>query len=144
MVSAAKKQPNQIDVEVGARIRIERRLKGMSQTALGVAIGVTFQQVQKYELGVNRVSASRLAQLSGILSVPVSHFFPTSPEEAGTPTVKLPPVTSDEILKFLATEEGRALNGAFAKISEITIRRKVVGLVKALSDPPSETESAGS
>lgn len=69
------KQPNQIDIEVGNKIRLRRRLTGMSQTALGTALGITFQQVQKYEKGTNRVGASRLSDMARILGVPVSYFF---------------------------------------------------------------------
>ena len=69
------KQPNQIDIDVGNKIRLRRRLTGMSQTALGTALGITFQQVQKYEKGTNRVGASRLSDMARILGVPVSYFF---------------------------------------------------------------------
>lgn len=124
------KQPNQIDIDVGNKIRLRRRLTGMSQTALGTALGITFQQVQKYEKGTNRVGASRLSDMARILGVPVSYFFENgqSHDETGVSG------ESDPITQFVGTTEGIALNRAFALIPDVGIRRKVVSLVKALAD----------
>src|ERR1700745_3000245 len=88
MIKTGRRQkadkPNPIDVHVGARVRLRRTLLGMSQEKLGDAIGLTFQQVQKYERGANRVGASRLFELSRVLDVPVSFFFDElGPESAG-------------------------------------------------------------
>ena len=82
-----KKKPNPIDIHVGSRIRLRRTMLGMSQEKLGEALGITFQQIQKYEKGTNRVGASRLQAISGILNVPVSFFFEDAPDgnPANTP-----------------------------------------------------------
>lgn len=80
-----QKKPNPIDVHVGARVKLRRMLLGMSQEKLGEALGITFQQIQKYEKGTNRIGASRLAHMATVLMVPVSFFFedaPGTPEEA--------------------------------------------------------------
>src|ERR1700678_1752014 len=81
----AKKAPNPIDKHVGSRVRMRRMMLGMSQEKLGDALGLTFQQVQKYEKGTNRIGASRLQQISHILQVPVAFFFEGAPHLAGTP-----------------------------------------------------------
>ena len=124
------KQPNQIDIEVGNKIRLRRRLTGMSQTALGTALGITFQQVQKYEKGTNRVGASRLSDMARILGVPVSYFF----EDGQTHDAAGDSGESDLITQFVGSSEGLALNKAFAQIPDVGIRRKVLSLEKALAD----------
>ena len=78
--TAAKKGPNSTDVHVGRRVRMRRKMLAMSQTKLGDALGLTFQQVQKYENGTNRIGASRLEQISNILQVPVAFFFEGAPQ----------------------------------------------------------------
>jgi transcriptional regulator with XRE-family HTH domain len=79
-----KKKPNPIDIHVGSRIRLRRTMLGMSQEKLGEALGITFQQIQKYEKGTNRVGASRLQNISTILNVPVSFFFEDAPGDPAT------------------------------------------------------------
>ena len=123
------KTPDPIDVEVGGKIKAQRRLAGMSQDTLASALGVTFQQVQKYEKGTNRVSSSRLANIARIFRVPPSYFFPGSTCDTGLATVAAAP----ELVSFIETNEGRDLNVAFSQISSKTMRRKVVGLVTALA-----------
>jgi len=124
----AVRKPNQIDVVVGGRIRLRRKILGMSQSALAQALGVTFQQVQKYEKGGNRVSASRLQAVASVLQVPVSFFFENNKISEG-------PFNSqeNEVTSFLSTADGLALNRAFAKIEDVNIRRKIVRLVEVLS-----------
>lgn len=111
---------------------MRRLLAGLSQEKLGDALGLTFQQVQKYEKGANRISASRLQQISSILNVPVSFFF------EGAPTSDAPPQSngdaSAEISAFLGTAEGVQLNQAFAKIQNGVVRRRIVDLVEALAE----------
>jgi transcriptional regulator with XRE-family HTH domain len=85
MSIVAKKAPNPIDKHVGSRVRMRRMMLGMSQEKLGDALGLTFQQVQKYEKGTNRIGASRLQQISNILQVPVAFFFEGAPHLPGTP-----------------------------------------------------------
>ncbi|MDX3928912.1 MAG: helix-turn-helix transcriptional regulator [Shinella sp.] len=123
------KEPNAIDVQVGDKIRMRRRVLGISQEKLGSALGVTFQQVQKYEKGTNRVSASRLQQISDVLNVPPSYFFAG---EAGTIREDAP--AEDGIASFISSREGLDLNIAFARIDSPALRRKIVGLVTALAD----------
>src|ERR1700751_4114459 len=83
----AKKAPNPIDKHVGSRVRMRRMMLAMSQEKLGDALGLTFQQVQKYEKGTNRIGASRLQQISHILQVPVAFFFEGAPHVVGMPSL---------------------------------------------------------
>ncbi|WP_430442333.1 helix-turn-helix domain-containing protein [Shinella sp.] len=123
------KTPDPIDVEVGGRIKAQRRLAGMSQDTLAARLGVTFQQVQKYERGTNRVSSSRLAMIAETFGVPPAFFFPGSTVDPDQGAVAAAP----ELVSFIATNEGRDLNAAFARISSHKMRKKVVGLVTVLA-----------
>jgi transcriptional regulator with XRE-family HTH domain len=123
------KTPDPIDVEVGGKIKARRRLVGMSQDTLAARLGVTFQQIQKYEKGSNRVSSSRLAMIAETFGVPPAYFFPGSTVDPDQAVVAVAP----ELVSFIETNEGRDLNVAFARISSKTMRRKVVGLVTALA-----------
>ncbi|AFL50032.1 transcriptional regulator with XRE-family HTH domain [Sinorhizobium fredii] len=127
-----KKEPRAIDIHVGNRIRLRRLALDWSQTKLGEALDVSFQQVQKYEKGLNRVGASRLQRAAEVLSVSVSYFFEGGPESLNGSEQNAAVTSSDEMLQFLATEEGVALNRAFARLSDPQVRRKIVALVKAL------------
>jgi transcriptional regulator with XRE-family HTH domain len=124
--SMTAKSPNPIDAHVGRRIRLQRMMRKMSQSDLGDAVGITFQQIQKYEKGTNRVSASRLQQFADVLHVPISFFFEGQTEEV-TSADKWP----SEVSRFLSTSEGLALNRAFTHIKDEQLRRQIVGLVKA-------------
>ena len=134
--------PNPIDVHVGNRVRMRRMLIGMSQEKLGERLGLTFQQVQKYEKGSNRVSASRLYQMSQILGVPVQFFFDdvTGAETDGGGRLAEGSGTG-EIMDFLNSSEGIQLNRAFNEISSTTIRRRVIELVKSIAGSDVETSS---
>ena len=131
----AKKAPNPTDKHVGARVRMRRMMLGMSQEKLGDALSLTFQQVQKYEKGANRIGASRLQQISHILQVPVSFFFEGAPQTPGLPTggglseAPSPAYVSD----FLATSDGLALTKAFMGIKDAKLRRKIVDLVEQIA-----------
>jgi len=129
---AVKKAPNPIDKHVGSRVRMRRMMLGMSQEKLGDALDLTFQQVQKYEKGTNRIGASRLQQISHILQVPVSFFFEGAPaaaeHQAGLGEAPSPAYVSD----FLASSEGLALTKAFMRIKDPKVRRRIVDLVEAL------------
>lgn len=131
----SRKSPNPIDTHVGARVRMRRVLIGMSQEKLGERLGLTFQQVQKYEKGTNRIGASRLQQISEILSVPVSYFFEGAPLRAPeSPTgFAEEGVSSTYVVDFLSTSEGLQLNKAFTRIKDAKTRRKVVELVRAIA-----------
>ena len=131
----AKKAPNPIDKHVGSRVRMRRMMLGMSQEKLGNNLGLTFQQVQKYEKGTNRIGASRLQQISQILQVPVSFFFEGAPTSASAPRTDgmneapSPAYVSD----FLATSDGLALTKAFMRISDMKLRRRIVDLVEQIA-----------
>lgn len=131
----AGKKPNPVDAHVGSRVRLRRMLLGMSQERLGESMGLTFQQVQKYEKGVNRIGASRLFQISKILDVPVQFFFEEAPYvgEAGKPGGMAEADSEAFILEFLNSREGLELNRAFVKIADAKVRKGVVDLVRALS-----------
>jgi transcriptional regulator with XRE-family HTH domain len=132
----AKKAPNPIDKHVGSRVRMRRMMLSMSQEKLGGALGLTFQQVQKYEKGTNRIGASRLQQISHILQVPVSFFFegaPTvHPQQALTDGAIAPSPTY--VSDFLATSDGLALTKAFMRIKEQRLRRRIVDLVEEIAE----------
>lgn len=127
-MSNSPKTPNQIDINVGARIRLHRMRLGFSQSKLAEQLGVTFQQVQKYEKGMNRVGASRLQAIAGVFDVPVAFFF----EDSAAPDSDGEPLENDFTL-FLETPEAIALNTAFAKIGDSGVRRKVLALVKSIA-----------
>ncbi len=130
---AGKKVPNPIDVHVGSRVRLRRMMLGMSQEKLGGQLGITFQQVQKYEKGTNRIGASRLQHIATILNVPVAFFFEDAP---GTPEPGSGFGESQSeglVVGFLSSTEGLALNKAFVRIQDAKVRRKVVELVTALA-----------
>jgi transcriptional regulator with XRE-family HTH domain len=130
----AKKAPNPTDKHVGSRVRMRRMMLGMSQEKLGNALGLTFQQVQKYEKGTNRIGASRLQQIAHIVQVPVSFFFEGAPSvpglwrHDGMGEAPSPAYVSD----FLATSDGLALTKAFTRISDSKLRRRIVDLVEQI------------
>ena len=128
-----KKQANPIDVQVGNRVRIRRMLIGMSQERLGDLLGLTFQQVQKYEKGVNRIGAGRLFEVARILNVPVDFFYeglaPATPEGANDVEGGAPPV-----MEFVSSGEGLQLSLAFMKIKDAKVRKRVLDLVKSLAN----------
>jgi len=130
-----KKIPNPIDVHVGSRVRLRRMLVGMSQEKLGEQLGLTFQQIQKYEKGANRIGASRLYQIAQILGVPVQFFFDDMPEEKKPPASGFAEADSAPfVMDFVSSSEGLQLNRAYTSISDGKIRKKVLDLVKALGD----------
>jgi transcriptional regulator with XRE-family HTH domain len=133
-----KKVPNPIDRHVGSRVRMRRMLAGVSQEKLGEALGLTFQQVQKYEKGANRISASRLQQIAKMLEVPVAFFFEGAPSgdapEGGFADMAATTYVSD----FLSTTEGVQLTKAFVRIKSARVRRRLVDLVEAIADETGE------
>lgn len=125
-----KKAPNPTDKHVGGRVRMRRMMLGMSQEKLGDALGLTFQQVQKYEKGTNRIGASRLQQIGHFLQVPVSFFFEGAPDVPGTSSGGMGEAPSPAYVSdFLATSDGLALTRAFMKIKDPKLRRRIVDLV---------------
>ena len=130
------RRPNPIDAHVGSRVRLRRMLLGMSQEKLGEHLGLTFQQVQKYEKGVNRIGASRLFDLSHVLGVPVQFFYEDAPvgvtEHVSAHGLAERP-TESFVVEFLSSREGLELNKAFVKLSDARVRRSIVELVRALA-----------
>ena len=129
-----KKKPNPIDIHVGSRVRLRRNMLGMSQEKLGESLGITFQQIQKYEKGTNRVGASRLQAIAAILGVPVAFFFEDAPgHDQSKPGGFAEDGSTSYIVDFLNSAEGLQLNRAFVKLSDARVRRKLVDLVKSLA-----------
>lgn len=124
--------PNPIDIHVGARIRLRRQLLKMSQERLGDDLGVTFQQVQKYERGANRVGASRLYRLSRVLEVPVQFFF----EGLGEKSAASGMAEDDQtplVYDFIQSADGVSLAESFSRIKDAKVRRRVLELVRTLA-----------
>jgi len=129
-------RPSPIDVHVGSRVRLRRTLLGMSQERLGDALGLTFQQVQKYEKGMNRIGASRLQDIAKILDAPPSFFFEGAPTQAAAAAPQggfSEGQSATFVVDFLSTVEGLQLNKAFAAIKDPKVRRRVVDLVVAIA-----------
>src|ERR1700733_5550896 len=127
-----KKQANPVDVQVGNRVRIRRMLIGMSQERLGDLLGLTFQQVQKYEKGVNRIGAGRLFEVSRILNVPVDFFYEGVSTMSSLPGASEP--ESAPVMEFVSSGEGLQLSLAFMKIRDAKVRKRVLDLVKSLAE----------
>ena len=130
--------PNPVDVHVGARVRLRRTLLGVSQEKLGDAVGLTFQQIQKYERGANRIGASRVYELSRILDVPVSFFFDDMPTELKTHEGRFAAGLRDkEVGEYeadpLARRETLELVRAYYKIIDPRVRKRIFELTKTLS-----------
>jgi transcriptional regulator with XRE-family HTH domain len=127
------KNPLPTDKHVGSRVRMRRLMLGMSQEKLGDQLGITFQQVQKYEKGTNRISASRLQQLCNILEVPVSFFFEQAPQSAVSGRGHSATLSLANVDQFLARSDGLALVKAFMQIDDSVLQRSVVGLVESIA-----------
>jgi transcriptional regulator with XRE-family HTH domain len=130
-----KKQANPIDAHVGHRVRLRRMLIGMSQERLGGLLGLTFQQVQKYEKGVNRIGAGRLYEIASILGVNIGFFYDDIEEEVAQGAASLggsrehPPV-----MEFMSSGEGIQLSVAFMRIKDVKVRRRILELLRSLSE----------
>lgn len=127
-----KAEPHKVDVEVGKKIRVQRTMRKMSQTELGNRIGVTFQQVQKYERGSNRVSASKLVEIARALDVDVRLFFDGLEEEASNNDNQ--PVSKN----FISSRQGLLLNAAFFSIADERIRENILRLVQTIASGGAE------
>src|SRR3954469_24913048 len=121
-----RKAPNPIDIHVGSRVRLRRMMLSLSQEKLGNGLGLTFQQVQKYEKGINRIGASRLQQIAQILQIPVSFFFNGAPSITAHPSVHADVPTPAYLSDFLAMPDGVALSVAFSQIKDAKVRRRIV------------------
>src|SRR6266705_906223 len=133
MATLAKKAPNPTDKHVGRRVRMRRRMLAMSQGKLGDALGLTFQQVQKYEKGTNRIGASRLQQISHILQVPVAFFFEGAPNASPLRRSHRSALSIAQIDDFVSDSNGLRLIGAFMRIENAHLRSKIVMLVQEIA-----------
>jgi transcriptional regulator with XRE-family HTH domain len=130
LTQMAKKIPNPIDKHVGSRVRMRRMMLGMSQSTLADGLDLTFQQVQKYEKGTNRMGSSRLQQIANIMQVPVTFFFEGAPSQSRAKgDAPSPAYVSD----FLASSDGLALTKAFMQIKDAKLRRCIVSVVKEIA-----------
>ncbi len=135
-----KKQANPVDIQVGNRVRIRRMLIGMSQERLGELLSLTFQQVQKYEKGVNRIGAGRLFDVSRILGVPINYFY----EGVGAQLAGQEGFAEDSappVMEFVSSGEGLQLSLAFMKIKDSKVRKRVLDLVKSLAEEQAEKDA---
>jgi transcriptional regulator with XRE-family HTH domain len=124
------KKPDPVDVEVGHRIRIQRLQSGLSQTSLAEHLGVTFQQVRKYEKGVNRVGAGRLTKIANVLGIPVSAFFGA---DDATTIARSERGTASSPLKLLTVPGALRLLRAYGQLNDGEMRRSVVELVENIA-----------
>jgi transcriptional regulator with XRE-family HTH domain len=131
--ATVRKAPNPIDKHVGSRVRMRRMILGMSQSKLADGLGLTFQQVQKYEKGTNRMGASRLQQISHILQIPVPFFFEGAPQLTGQSKGNGAAPSPAYVSEFLTTPDGLALTKAFMRIKDIRLRRRIVELVQGMA-----------
>ena len=129
MIQRKSTHPDPIDVYVGKRVRLRRMMLGISQEKLGDAIGVAFQQLQKYEKGRNRISASRLLGIARELNVPIDFFFEEL-QETKRPDNR----SSQSVIDFLSSAEGLDLNKHFIQINDLATKRRLVGLVKQIAN----------
>jgi transcriptional regulator with XRE-family HTH domain len=128
-----KKAPNPVDKHVGSRVRMHRIAFAMTQERLGAALGLTFQQVQKYERGATRIAASRLQQLSHILQVPVEFFFEGAPSTSEPHGSNGSASSMAHIDDFVSNSDGLRLIGAFMRIDNAAVRRRIVMLVQEIA-----------
>ena len=131
MEDASLRKPSHVDAHVGSRIRLRRKLLGLSQQQLAEQLGLTFQQVQKYERGVNRVSASKLYETAQVLGAPVTHFFEGLD---GEPQFNGSPAGEAAVTAFLMTPEGLELATLFPRIPKGRMRHQVLELVRTLAE----------
>jgi transcriptional regulator with XRE-family HTH domain len=137
------RRPNPVDLHVGGRVRMRRKLLGVSQEQLADSLGLTFQQVQKYERGANRVSASKLYEIARTLQVPVSFFFDglADPME-GSDNDEIGQQAERIVQEFLTTPEGLELAEVFPKIGRGRVRRQVLDLVRAMAEEAARNDTA--
>lgn len=140
-MSEADKKPNPIDVHVGSRVRLKRTMNGYSQEKLGDLLGITFQQVQKYEKGTNRISASKLKEIADALGMSVGFLFEGLPAPGDAGSSLQEPSAPDFITDFLSTSEGIQLTRSFQKIKDPKVRKKVLDLIKTLGEDDDPLEN---
>lgn len=132
-----KKAPNPVDVYVGSRVRMRRMMLSISQEKLGVALGLTFQQVQKYERGANRIGSSRMQQIALALHTPIPWFFQGLPNADGSEAATIA-ADDQTIQRVLASREGVRLVLAFDGVTDAKVRRSLVELVEGVAEVEDE------
>ncbi|KMO30137.1 Cro/Cl family transcriptional regulator [Methylobacterium tarhaniae] len=139
-----KKAPDPVDRHVGHRVRVRRLLIGISQEKLGDALGVTFQQIQKYEKGTNRISASRLRQIADMLNVPVSFFYEGAPRQDGARSEEggAEPASDHGANDVFWTSQDLQLVRAFQRITDHQVRRRIISLVEAIGAGTAPSDKA--
>lgn len=143
MTAAAEaRTPNAVDLHVGARVRMRRKWLGLSQERLADALGLTFQQVQKYERGANRVSASKLYEIAQTLQVPVTYFFDGLADPVAEARDDVGEAVNRVITGFLNTPEGLELATIFPKIGKGRGRRQILDLVRAVADDEGQQKAS--
>jgi transcriptional regulator with XRE-family HTH domain len=135
-----KQAPNPTDQHVGSRVRMRRKMLAMSQKKLGAALGLTFQQVQKYERGANRIGASRLQQMSHILQVPVEFFFEGAPNASAPHGSNKSDLWMAQIDDFVSDPDGLRLIRAFMRIDNAALRRRIVMFVQEIAGDDADTQ----
>ena len=140
MAAAQRSGPHPIDVHVGSRVKLRRMILGMSQESLGKSLGLTFQQIQKYEKGVNRIGASRMFELSKLLQVPVQFFYDEFASETKAAPGFAEPDMGEPLMNLLSTNEGVQLCRYFAEIRDPEVKKRVLELVRSIAE--TETASA--
>jgi transcriptional regulator with XRE-family HTH domain len=138
VTGATAKDPQPVDRHVGSRVRMRRMMVGMSQEKLGEACGITFQQIQKYEKGTNRMGASRLHHIARVLDVPIEFFYEGASSDQGSNGPIMIDGQSRSMTDFLATSEGLGLVRAFTAIKDPKVRLRIVDLAKAVADGGAE------
>lgn len=130
----AKKVPNPTDEHVGSRVRMQRMTLGKSQSWLADGVGLTFQQIQKYEKGTNRIGSSRLQQFANLLDVPVSFFFEGAPAVSSRGKASADGPSTAYVSKFISFSDGLTLIKAFTRIKDVRLRRSIGHLVEQIAD----------
>jgi len=131
------REPTVVDLHVGGRVRVRRKMLSLSQGDLAAALGLTFQQVQKYERGANRISASKLYRIAQTLQVPMAFFFEGLPDPTGETANDVADLKAAQLQTFLMTSDGLALAEAFPRIAPGHVRRQVLDLVRTIAEDPS-------
>ncbi len=138
--STKSRGTNEFDSHVGRRLRAARTLAGMSQTRLGQAVGLTFQQIQKYEKGVNRIGASRLQQFAALLNVPPSYFFEGQQTDQPTPSQAAVDEIDPNLIGAVSQRQAMELVRNFSRIDSKSLRRHIFDLVKAAAGGPRDAD----
>ena len=133
--------PNAIDRHVGSRVRLRRQLLNMSQEKLGEELGVTFQQVQKYERGTNRIGAGRLFEVARVLDVPVSFFYDGFAPDGSALNNRQEGGDTGIVEEFIQSADGVSLAQAFARIGDAKVRRRILELVRTIAAEEAEAQS---